>query len=92
MNEIPLQVFTGSSHPELAVEVAQILNVPLGQSTTTNLPDGEIHVRIDEVVRRKDVFLLQTGSTPVNDHIMETLLYLDAFRRGSVNSVTLIIP
>jgi ribose-phosphate pyrophosphokinase len=92
MNDIPLQVFTGTSHPELAAEIAQILNIPLGQTTTTHLPDGELHVRVDEVVRRKDVFLLQTGSPPVNDHIMETLLYLDAFRRGSVNSVTLIMP
>lgn len=87
-----LQIFTGSSHPELAVEIAQLLNTPLGQSTTTYLPDGEIHVRIDEVVRGKDVFLLQTGSPPVNDHIMETLLYLDAFRRGSVHTVTLVMP
>ena len=47
---------------------------------------------IDEVVRGKDVFLLQTGSPPVNDHVMETLLYLDAFRRASVNSVTLVMP
>lgn len=92
MNDIPLQVFTGSSHPELALEIAQILKIPLGRSTTTTLPDGEIHVRIDEVVRRKDVFLLQTGSMPINDHIMETLLYLDAFRRASVNSVTLVMP
>jgi ribose-phosphate pyrophosphokinase len=92
MSNHPLQIFTGSSHPELAVEVAQLLNIPLGQSTTTQLPDGEYHIRIDEVVRGKDVFLLQTGSHPVNDHIMETLLYLDAFRRGSTNSVTLVMP
>jgi ribose-phosphate pyrophosphokinase len=92
MSNHPFQIFTGSSHPELAVEVAQLLNLPLGMSTTTRLPDGEFHVRIDEVVRGKDVFLLQTGSSPVNDHIMETLLYLDAFRRGSTNSVTLVMP
>lgn len=87
-----LQIFTGSSHPELAIEIAQILNIPLGQATTTILPDGEIHVRIDEVVRGRDVFFLQTGSHPVNDHIIETLLYLDAFRRASANSVTLVMP
>ena len=92
MPDYPLQIFTGSSHPELAIEIAQILNTPLGTATTTFLPDGEIHVRVDEVVRKKDVFLLQTGSQPVNDHIMETLLYLDAFRRGSVSSVTLVMP
>lgn len=92
MSNHPLQIFTGSSHPELAVEIANFLGIPLGKSTTTVLPDGEIHVRIDEVVRGKDVFLLQTGSHPVNDHLMETLLYLDAFRRASVNSVTLVLP
>lgn len=92
MNDHPLQIFAGSSHPELAEEIARILKIPLGRSTTTRLPDGEFHVRIDEVVRKKDVFLLQTGSHPVNDHIMETLLYLDAFRRGSVSSVTLVMP
>lgn len=92
MSVYPLQIFTGSSHPGLAIEVAQALNTQLGASTTTLLPDGEIHVRIDEVVRGKDVFLLQTGSPPINDHIMETLLYLDAFRRASVNSVTLVMP
>jgi len=91
-SDTPLQVFSGTSHPELANEIAHILNVPLGLSTTTLLPDGEIHVRIDEVVRRKDVFLLQTGSCPVNDHLMETILYLDAFRRASANSVTLLMP
>ncbi len=92
MADHSLQIFTGSSHPQLAVEVAHLLNIPLGVSTTTILPDGELHVRIDEVVRGKDVFLLQTGSHPVNDHIMETILYLDAFRRASVHSVTLVMP
>lgn len=92
MYDHQLQIFTGSSHPELAVEIAQFLNIPLGLSTTTILPDGEIHVRVDEVVRGKDVFLLQTGAPPVNDHIIETLLYLDAFRRASVNTVTLVMP
>mgnify|MGYP000639838646 CR=1 FL=1 len=88
----PLQIFAGTSHPELAIEIAGILNIPLGKSVTTILPDGEIHVRIDEVVRGKDIFLLQTGSPPVNDHVMETILYLDAFRRASVHSVTLVLP
>ncbi len=92
MVDHPLQIFSGSSHPELAIEIAQVLNIPLGESTTTFLPDGEIHVHIDEVVRGKDVFLLQTGSPPVNDHVVETLLYLDAFRRASCNSVTLVMP
>lgn len=92
MSSHPLQIFSGSSHPELAIEIAQALNTHLGNSTTTWLPDGEIHVHIDEVVRGKDVFFIQTGSAPVNDHVMETLLYLDAFRRASVDTVTLVMP
>ncbi|HET8706709.1 MAG TPA: ribose-phosphate diphosphokinase, partial [Pseudomonadales bacterium] len=92
MSSHPLQIFSGSSHPELAREIAQVLNITLGASTTTWLPDGEIHVHIDEVVRGKDVFLIQTGSAPVNDHVMETLLYLDAFRRASVDTVSLVFP
>jgi ribose-phosphate pyrophosphokinase len=92
MVEHSLQIFTGTSHPELAIEIASILNIPLGAATTTKLPDGEIHVHIDEVVRGKDIFLLQTGSPPVNDHVMETILYLDAFRRASAHSVTLVLP
>lgn len=92
MSSHPLQVFMGSSHPELAQEIAQVLNTSPGASTTTWLPDGEIHVRIDEVVRGKDVYFIQTGSSPVNDHVVETLLYLDAFRRASVESVTLVMP
>lgn len=92
MTETQFQIFSGSSHPELAKEIAQLLHSPLGLSTTTILPDGEIHVRIDEVVRNKDVFFVQTGSHPVNDHIIETILYLDAFRRGSARSVTLVMP
>ena len=87
-----LQIFTGSSHPDLAIEIAGLLNTPLGRSTTTILPDGELHVKVDEVVRNKDIFLLQTGSNPVNDHVIETLLYLDAFRRASAHSVTLVMP
>lgn len=92
MSNHPLQIFTGSAHPDLALEIADFLGIPLGKSHTTILPDGEIHVRIEEVVRGKDVFLLQTGSHPVNDHLVETILYLDAFRRASVNSVTLVLP
>ncbi len=92
MADQTLQIFSGSSHLELAQEITQILKTPLGQSTTTVLGDGEFHVRVDEVVRKKDVFFLQTGSDPVNDHIIETVLYLDAFRRASVSSVTLVMP
>lgn len=88
----PLRIFTGSAHPALAQEIADILGVALGQSTTRHLPDSEIHVMIDEVVRDQDIFLIQPCSRPVNDHLMELVLYLDAFRRASAHSVSVVIP
>ncbi len=91
-NYHPLRIFSGSSHPELALEVAAILKVGLGQSTTTQLQDSEIHVMVDEVVRNQDIFFLQPCSVPVNDNFMELLLYLDAFRRASAHSITLVMP
>ncbi len=92
VTEHPLRIFTGSAHPQLALEVAGLLHVQLGQSTTRYLPDSEIHVMIDEVVRDQDVFFIQPCSAPVNDHLVEMLLYLDAFRRASAHSVSLVIP
>jgi ribose-phosphate pyrophosphokinase len=87
-----LRIFTGSAHPALAQEIADILHVPLGKSTTRRLPDSEIHVMIDEVVRDQDIFLIQPCSTPVNDNLVELLLYIDAFRRASAHSVSVVIP
>ena len=88
----PLRIFTGSSHPALAREVVEILGVPLGKSTTRSFADSETSVTINEVVRDQDIFLIQTCSTPVNDRIIELLLYLDAFRRASAHSISLVIP
>jgi len=92
MSTHPLRIFSGSAHPELAEEVATILGLHVGKSTTRPLPDSEIHVMIDEVVRDQDIFLIQPCSVPVNDHLMEVLLFLDAFRRASVHSVSVVIP
>jgi ribose-phosphate pyrophosphokinase len=92
MSTHPLRIFTGSSHSNLAHEVTEILGVSLGKSTTRIFDDSETYVTIDEVVRNQDIFLIQTCSAPVNDHIMELLLYLDAFRRASTHSISLVIP
>lgn len=70
-------------------------NIPpleLGKCTTTRLKDSEIHVMIDEVVRDQDVFIIQPCSRPVNDNLMELLLYIDAFRRASAHEITAVIP
>ena len=92
MSGHPLRIFSGSSHPELASEIATQLGVPLGRSTTIRLPDSETHIMIDEVVRDQDIFFIQTCPAPVNDHIMELLLYLDAFRRASAHDISVVIP
>ena len=87
-----LKIFTGSAHPELSAEIAALLQEPLGSATTRHLPDTEIHVIIDEVVRDQDVYFIQPCSAPVNDNLVELILYLDAFRRASVHSVNAVIP
>lgn len=93
MPDYPLRLFSGSANRPLAQEIARILKQEsLGHCTTTHLPDSEIHVQIKELVRGDDVFLIQPCSAPVNDNLMELLLYLDAFRRASVHSITLVIP
>jgi len=92
MSTHPLKIFAGSAHPSLAREVTDILSVPLGKSTTRIFDDTETSVTIDEVVRDQDIFLIQTCSAPVNDHLIELLLYLDAFRRASAHSISLVIP
>jgi len=88
----PLRIFSGSAHPMLAAEIATMLGVSLGNSTTRQLPDSEIHVMLDEVVRDQDIFFIQPCSAPVNDNLMEMMLYLDAFRRASAHSVSVVIP
>ncbi|NJD60731.1 MAG: hypothetical protein C3F13_15050 [Anaerolineales bacterium] len=92
MSSHPLRIFAGSSHQALAHEVTDLLGVPLGNSTTRIFPDSEIFVNIDEVVRDQDIFFIQTCSMPVNDRLMELLLYLDAFRRASAHSISVVIP
>jgi ribose-phosphate pyrophosphokinase len=92
LNRHPLRIFSGSAHPELANEIASILDVPVGKTETIRFPDSETHVMIEEVVRDQDIFFLQACGEPVNDHLMELLLYIDAFRRASVHEITAVIP
>lgn len=88
----PLRIFSGSAHPGLAEEITVLLGVPLGKANTRRLPDSEIHVMVDEVVRDQDIFIVQPCSEPVNDNLVELVLYLDAFRRASAHSVSVVIP
>jgi ribose-phosphate pyrophosphokinase len=88
----PLRIFTGSAHPALAHEIADLLHVALGKATTVHLPDSEVHVMVDEVVRDHDIFFIQPCSKPVNDNLMELLLYLDAFKRASAHRISVVLP
>jgi ribose-phosphate pyrophosphokinase len=88
----PLRIFSGTANRSLADEVAARLGLSVGRSTTTKLPDSEVHVQIDDLVRDQDIFLIQPCSAPVNDTLMELLLYVDAFRRASAHSITAVIP
>ncbi len=93
MPDYPLRLFSGSANPTLAQAIAHELgHEQLGACATTHLPDGEIHVQIKELVRGDDVFLIQPCARPVNANLMELLFYLDAFKRASVHSITVVVP
>ncbi|MGD9030635.1 MAG: ribose-phosphate pyrophosphokinase, partial [Anaerolineae bacterium] len=91
-SEKHMRIFAGSANRPLAQAVAHRLGFPLSAVSVTALPDSEVHVQIDETVRKKDVVVIQPCTAPVNDHLMELLLMVDAFRRGSARRVTAVIP
>jgi len=87
-----LKVFSGNSNPALAEEICAYLGIPVGKAMVTRFSDGEIRVEINENVRGRDVFVVQSSSSPVNDNLMELLLLVDAFRRASADRITAVIP
>ena len=87
-----IKIFTANSNPTVALEIAQQLGLPLGQSEVVTFSDGEISVSIKESVRGSDVFVVQSTSSPVNDHMMELLIMIDAFKRASAGRITAVIP
>ena len=87
-----LKVFTGSAHPALGEAIAQNLSVPLGRAHLARFSDGEVWFQIHDNVRGADVFVVQPTCAPVNEHLMEMLLMLDAFKRASAARLTAVIP
>ncbi len=87
-----LKVFTGNSNPQLAEEICQYLHLPVSEAAVRRFSDGEIFVEVRENVRGADVFVVQSTSPPVNDHLMELLIMVDAFRRASARRITAVIP
>jgi ribose-phosphate pyrophosphokinase len=87
-----MKLFAGNSNRVLAEAVARYLNIPLGKASVRRFADQEIFVEIQENVRGEDVFLLQSTSFPANDHLMEMLIMIDAFRRSSARRITAVVP
>jgi len=87
-----LKVFTGNSNPQLAEEICQYLHLPLSHVVVRRFSDGEVFVEVGENVRGADVFVVQSTSPPVNDHLMELLIMVDAFRRSSARRITAVVP
>ena len=85
-------LFALSSNQELAQRVSREMGLPLGKSTVRQFSDGEIQVNIEESIRGKDVYILQSTSSPVNDNLMEILIMVDALKRASAQSINVVMP
>lgn len=87
-----MMVFAGNANPELAEKVASRLSLPLGKADVGKFSDGEVAVELNENVRGKDVFVLQSTCAPTNDNLMELIVMIDALRRASSHRITAVVP
>jgi ribose-phosphate pyrophosphokinase len=85
-------LFTGNANPELALEIAKVLDTPLGEARVSRFSDGETFCEIRENVRGLDTYVIQPTCSPVNDNLMELLIMCDALRRASAAGITAVIP
>lgn len=87
-----LKIFTGSSNPALAGAICDYLGIPLGGATIEKFPDGEKSIRVEDNVRGRDCYVVQSTCTPVDENLVELLIYLDCLQRASARRVTAVIP
>src|SRR4030042_55583 len=87
-----MKVFAGSSNPDLAKKVCTYLKIPLGNAEISVFPDGEKHIRVEDDVRGTDCFVLQSTCRPVDEHLVELLIYLDCLKRASARRITAVVP
>ncbi len=87
-----LKIFSGSSNPALASNVCKYLGIPVGGAQIDRFPDGEKVIRVEDDVRGRDCFVLQSTCEPVDEHLVELLIYLDCLRRASASRITAVIP
>jgi ribose-phosphate pyrophosphokinase len=91
-NHSSFMLFSGSSHEELAEKIAKELRIPLGKVQRETFPDGEIGIQIQENVRGKDIFVVQSMAKRPNRYLMELLIMVDAFKRASARSISAVMP
>jgi ribose-phosphate pyrophosphokinase len=87
-----LKIFSGSSNPALTINVCKYLGIPVGGVEIDRFPDGEKAIRVEDDVRGRDCFVMQSTCKPVDEHLMELLIYLDCLRRASASRITAVIP
>lgn len=92
MSSNKLKIFSANANPKLAQEIAEYLGLSLGAAKVIRFSDGEVTMAIDESVRGADVFIIQPTCAPVNEHLMELLIMIDAMRRASARRITAVIP
>ena len=87
-----IRIFSGNSNHSLAEKISTILSLPLGKAKVKTFSDGEIMVEIEENVRGRDIYIIQSTCAPTNNHLMELLIIMDALRRASAATITAVIP
>ena len=87
-----LKLFSGSAHPALGQEIADVLGIPMGQARLRRFPDSEVSFQIDENIRGTDVFVVQPTCKSVDQHLVELCVMIDAFRRSSASRITAVMP
>jgi ribose-phosphate pyrophosphokinase len=85
-------VFTGNANPEMAAAIAKHLSITLGDATVGRFSDGEVTVEINQNVRARDVFVVQSTCAPTNENLMELLIMVDALKRASAERISAVIP
>jgi len=87
-----IKVFSGRSNPALTQAICEYLTLPQGRADIETFPDGELFVKLHEDVRGRDVFVVQSTCRPVNDNLMELLIFIDCLRRASAKRITAVLP
>lgn len=92
VNRSRLQIFSCNSNPDLAQKICDHIGIPLGDAQVGKFSDGEIHIKLNESVRGSDVYVIQSTCHPVNQHLMETLVMVDALKRASAGTINVVLP